>query len=153
MNKKHIIHQTPSHLGLFEKVTVHENVTNIRDGLKEAGNYTTISNQFYKKENIERIISEIKTHFLQVHNYNVIPKHEKLVKIVVNNVFIKTYGLEENIRKMNMLVVKKSIAEIHENIVGHEKYMKDKNSIQIMDRGVLTSNKIEKQLPKYNLML
>ena len=68
----------------------------------------------------------------------------------MTNVYTKNYYIN-NINDMNNKMLTDGIHEIKSLLVSNNIYINDKNNIYtLMDRPVITSNKIEKQLPRFS---
>ena len=147
MNK---IIQTPSHLGLFEKDT-NIRPANIRESMTTNVNRKELTTRFFSKNNQTMLKNEIKKHVAvkTVHD-------EEHVNMVISNIFMNctnnhniTYTLEE----LNKKIIETGVPQIRAVLESQKKFLHDRNNISfILENPVVTSNKIDKQLPRSNFI-
>ena len=76
--------------------------------------------------------------------------NDDVLTFVMTNIYTKNYFIN-NLNDMNNKMLTDGIYEIKSLLVSNNKYINDKNNIYtLMDRPVITSNKIEKQLPRFS---
>ena len=76
--------------------------------------------------------------------------NEEVLTLVMTNMYTTNYNIM-NVREMNDKMLTVGVEEIKSLLVSNSIYINDKsNTYTLMDRPQMTSNKIEKQLPKYS---
>ena len=76
--------------------------------------------------------------------------NEEVLTLVMTNIYTNNYNIM-NVSDMNDKMLTSGVEEIKSLLVSNAIYIKDKtNTYTLMDRPQMTSNKIEKQLPKHS---
>lgn len=147
--------QTPSHLKLFEKVKHDNKVHDYRDSMKRSCEQTNFVKVFFSEQNIKNLESEMNSMMQTKYNYKIKERSRNLVLMVMTNIYNENMALniEMDLAKLNDKVKKEGLNSYYQAMVGQEKFLQDRNNIHgWMSNPEMTSNKIEKQLPKMSFM-
>jgi len=144
MSNKNII-QTPSHLSLFDKNPYTNNPIDYRDGIFNTCERNKLEKQYFNIKNINYLLNNITSKLENKYQIN-----KDVLTLVMTNIYTKYYFIT-NLSDMNSKMLTDGIHEIKSLLVSNNIYSNDKNNIYtLMDRPIITSNKIEKQLPKFS---
>ena len=137
--------QKPSHLSLFDKNPYTNNSIDYREGMFNTCERNKLEKMYFNIKNIRYLMNEISKVLDNKYNLN-----DDILTLVMTNVYTKNYYIN-NINDMNNKMLTDGIHEIKSLLVSNNIYINDKNNIYtLMDRPVITSNKIEKQLPRFS---
>ncbi len=144
MSNKNII-QTPSHLSLFDKNPYNNNSIDYRDGIFKTCERSKLEKQYFNIKNINYLLNSISSELENRYKIN-----KDILTLVMTNIYTKYYFIT-NLNDMNNKMLTDGIYEIKSLLVSNNIYINDKTNIYtLMDRPIITSNKIEKQLPKFS---
>ena len=144
MSNKNII-QTPSHISLFDKNPYSNNTIDYREGIFNTCQRNKLEKQYFNITNIKYLLNKILNKLENKYKIN-----EDIVTLVMTNIYTKHYFIT-NLNDMNNKMLTDGIYEIKSLLVSNNIYINDKNNLYtLMDRPLITSNKIEKQLPKFS---
>ena len=144
MSNKNII-QTPSHISLFDKNPYSNNTIDYREGIFNTCQQNKLEKQYFNITNIKYLLKKILNKIENKYKIN-----EDIVTLVMTNIYTKHYFIT-NLNDMNNKMLTDGIYEIKSLLVSNNIYINDKNNMYtLMDRPLITSNKIEKQLPKFS---
>ena len=144
MSNKNVI-QTPSHLSLFDKTTNRNAPIDYRTGMFNTCERNKLEKRFFNISNIKYLLNKINLIIGNEYNLN-----EEVLTLVMTNIYTNNYNIM-NVSDMNDKMLTSGVEEIKSLLVSNAIYIKDKtNTYTLMDRPQMTSNKIEKQLPKHS---
>jgi hypothetical protein len=144
MSNRNII-QTPSHLSLFDKTINKNTPIDYRTGIFNTCERNKLEKRFFNITNIKYLLNNINS---KIGNEYVL--NEEVLTLVMTNMYTTNYNIM-NVREMNDKMLTVGVEEIKSLLVSNSIYINDKsNTYTLMDRPQMTSNKIEKQLPKYS---
>lgn len=144
MSNKNII-QTPSHLSLFDKNPYTNNSNDYRDGIFKTCERTKLEKQYFNIQNINYLLNNIASKLENKYKIN-----KDILTLVMTNIYTKYYFIT-NLNDMNNKMLTDGIYEIKSLLVSNNIYINDKTNVYtLIDRPIITSNKIEKQLPKFS---
>lgn len=142
--------QTPSHLGLFEKNTdirplnIREAMATNRDRKQLTESFFSNSNQTMLKEKIKQRVGNLSLH------------DEEHVNVVISNIFMNNTNNHNdsiNVKGLNDIVLSKGIEQIQSSLSSQQQFLFDRNNIgACLQNPVVTSNKIDRQLPRSNFI-
>ena len=144
MSNKNII-QTPSHLSLFDKTNNVNRPIDYRTGIFDTCERNKLEKRHFNISNIKYLLNQIKLKLGKEYNLN-----EEVLTLVMTNMYTSNYNIM-NVQDMNDKMLTTGVDEIKSLLVSNHIYINDKtNTYTLMDRPQMTSNKIEKQLPRYS---
>ena len=150
MNSK--IVQTPSHLHLFERVKNQSNVEDCRDSMGKAYKRSALVKGFFSQGNKSMLESKIRNIFLSSYKYRLTEPISELLNMTMTNIYVNNNDLLE-LDELNSIVLSNGSKTMYKSLQSHNQYLKDKNSTYtLMNRPTMTSNKIEKQLPRMSYL-
>lgn len=153
MDKKII--QTPSHLHLFEKVIHKNKVHDYRDSMKKSCEQEGFVKVFFSEENIRKLGRELNSMVQSKYDYKAKEIDKNLVLMVMTNVYNDSIqmNIEAGLVKLNQDVLSHGLGQYYQALIGQVKFLKDRNNIhELMIPPQMTSNKIDKQLPRMNFI-
>ena len=144
MSNRNII-QTPSHLSLFDKTINRNAPIDYRTGMFDTCERNKLEKRFFNISNIKYLLNKINSKIGNEYNLN-----DEVLTLVMTNMYTSNYNIM-NINDMNDKMLTTGVTEIKSLLVSNNIYIKDKtNTYTLMDRPQITSNKIEKQLPRHS---
>ena len=142
--------QTPSHLALFEKDT-NIKPSNIRESMKVNTDRKLLTQQFFGKNN-QTILKDIIKKEVEIKSLN----DEEYVNMIISNIFMdntNNHNITITVKELNNIVITKGIQQIKNTLESQKKFISDRNNISIgLQNPIVTSNKIERQLPRSNFI-
>lgn len=156
MNRSHKIIQTPSHLELFEKVTHNDKITDYRDAMGKTCDRQSLVKTFFNKSNIIALEQRLNKLVENKYSFTVKKSNVELVMMIMTNIYtLKTRDetLKLNLETLNSFVLGEGMETYYQQLLGHEKYMIDRNSRhRLLEHPKNISNKASKQLPKFSFL-
>tara|TARA_Y100000389_G_scaffold22580_1_gene19308 strand:+ start:298 stop:756 length:459 start_codon:yes stop_codon:yes gene_type:complete len=152
MNKfpEHKIIQTPSHLGLFEKDT-NIKPLNIREAMATNRDRKQLTEDFFSNSNQSKLKGQIKRN-VQIGSLH----DEEHMNVVISNIFMNStqnHNMSFTVKELNDIVLTKGIEQIKSSLSSQQQFLFDRNNIGAsLQNPVITSNKIDRQLPRSNFI-
>ena len=152
MNKipENKIIQTPSHLGLFEKDT-NIKPLNIREAMATNSDRKKLTEAFFSNANQTLLKNNIKKQ-IKISSLH----DEEHVNVVISNIFMNNtnnHNISYTIQEINNIVLTNGIEQIKASLSSQQQFLIDRNKIGgFLQNPVVTSNKIERQLPRSNFI-
>ena len=142
--------QTPSHLGLFEKDT-NIKPLNIREAMATNRDRKQLTEEFFSYNNQSFLKGKIKKQI------NLSSLHdEEHMNVVISNIFMNNtnnHNISFTIQEINRVVLTQGIEQIKSSLSSQKQFLIDRNNIGgALQNPVVTSNKIDRQLPRSNFI-
>lgn len=156
MSDSRKIIQTPSHLDLFEKVIHNDKITDYRDAMGRTCDRQSLVKTFFDKANIIALEQKLNRLVENKYSFTVKNSNIELVMMIMTNIYTcktRDESVRLNAEILNSLVLSEGVEKYYQHLVGHEKYMIDRNSRhRLMEHPKLMSSKASKQLPKFSYL-
>lgn len=142
--------QTPSHLGLFEK-DINIKPLNIREAMATNIDRKQLTDAFFSNGNQSMLKRQIKSKVKLTSLHD-----EEHMNVVISNIFMNktnNHNISCTVQEINNIVLTAGIERIKASLSEQQQFLFDRNNIGAsLQNPVMTSCKIERQLPRSNFI-
>ncbi len=146
--------QTPSHLGLFEKVNnskTNNQMTDYRDSMQSACDRKQLNNAFFHTSNVDVVKRTLQQSLKHTYNITDILDHSTIINLMTH-FYLKFDNQPTTIQQLNSYIFAHGPKKLYNDITSNKQYLHDRNNVPMFTNPQVMSNKIEKQLPQFNFI-